>query len=79
MRKSSYSAPKNIAEGTGKKSLKERDHFFEHASCSLEELHYQCLLARDLSYIRDEDFEKVEEQIGRISFLLMRLRSTLKW
>ena len=78
MRKSSYSVPTNIAEGTGKKSLKERDHFFEHSSCSLEELHYQCYLAKDLSYITEQEFTEVEGKIRQVSYLLMRLRNSLK-
>lgn len=78
MRRSSFSVPMNIAEGTGKKSQKERDHFFEYASCSLEELHYQCLLSRDLSYVNDEEFAIAQNHIGRVGFLLMRIRSTLK-
>ena len=78
MRKSSYSVPTNIAEGTGKKSLKERDHFFAYSSCSLEELHYQCLLARDLGYITQAEFDEADEKIRKVSYLLMRLRNTLK-
>ena len=77
MRTAAYSVPTNLAEGTGKKSPKERNRFFEYASCSLEELHYQCFLSRDLGYIAADEFTKVELHIGRVGYLLMRLRSTL--
>lgn len=78
MQKSSYSVPTNIAEGSGKKSLKERDRFYEYSWCSLEELHYQFLLARDLLYITNVDFENAEKKIGRVGYFLSRLRSSLK-
>lgn len=67
----------NIAEGSGKKSHKERERFYETASCSLEELFCQCLFARDLKYISKEEFEIANDHIQRVSFLLMKLRSTL--
>ena len=77
MCKSSYSVPTNIAEGSGKKSIKEREHFYEIASCSLEELHYQSRLVRDLGYINDEEFRQADDHIQRVSYLLMRLRKSL--
>ena len=78
MCKSAYSVPMNIAEGCGKKSVAERLHFYEIASCSLEELHYQTRLVRDLSYISSEEFEKTVEHIQRVSYLLTRLRQSIE-
>lgn len=78
MRRSSSSVPTNIAEGSGKKSVKEREHFFEHASCSLEELHYQCYLSLGLEYVTQDEFKKTDELIGRVGYLLMRLRAALQ-
>ncbi len=77
MCRSSASAPTNIVEGCGKRSLRERQRFYEIASCSLEELHYQCLLARDLGYISTEVLEDTVQHINRTSFLVGRLRSSL--
>lgn len=77
MRRASYSVPMNIAEGCGKRSLKERTYFYEIAACSLEEVHYQHLLARDLKYVSQEQFESVDSHIGRVSYLLNRLRGIL--
>lgn len=68
----------NIAEGCTKRSAKERRHFYEIASCSLEELHYQCVLAKDLLYIDSDAFFKADDHIRRISFLLMKLAASLK-
>lgn len=77
MCRSSYSVPMNIAEGSGKKSHKERERFYETASCSLEELYCQCLFARDLKYISEKEFEKADDHMQRVSFLLMKLRAAL--
>ncbi len=75
--KSAYSVPMNIAEGSGKSSAKERAHFYEIASCSLEELHYQSFLAKSLSLITESDFQKTDEHIQRTSYLLTKLRQSL--
>lgn len=76
--RSAYSVPMNIAEGSGKASSKERERFYETASCSLEELHYQCLLSKDLMYIDGKIFEKADDSIKRISYLLTKLRQSLR-
>lgn len=78
MRRSSYSVPMNIAEGNMKKSVKEKGHFFEIASASLEELHYQCVLARDLKYISLGLFIELDDHIQRTSYLIMKLRGSIK-
>jgi len=67
----------NITEGSGKSSTKERGHFYEIAACSLEELHYQCLLSKDLQYIDEKTFLEAEDHIRRTSFLLTKLRQSL--
>ena len=78
MCKSAYSVPMNIAEGSGKKSLKERERFFEIAACSLEELHYQSMLVRDRKYISLQEFCDMDDHIQRVSYLLMKIRQSLK-
>ena len=77
-RRSAYSVPMNIAEGNMKKSLKEKGHYFEIASASLEELHYQCVLARDLKYSLLETFIELDDHIQRTSFLIMKLRAAIQ-
>lgn len=51
MCRSASSAPTNIVEASKKQSSKEQARFYEISLCSLEELHYQCLLAQELGYI----------------------------
>ena len=77
MRRASYSVPMNIAEGNMKKSKKEKSHFFEIAAASLEELHYQFVLSKDLKIIDQTLFMKADDQIQRTSYLLSKLRSSL--
>ena len=77
MRRSASSVPTNIAEGNGKRSKKEKAYYFERALASLEELHYQSVLARDLTYIAKQEYDKADDHIQRISYLLTKLRSSL--
>jgi four helix bundle protein len=76
MCRSSSSVPTNIAEGSGKKSKKERARYYETSLCSLEELHYQFVLSRNLGYINDAQFAEADDHIKRTSYLLNRLRSS---
>lgn len=77
MRRSSSSVPTNIAEGNMRRTSKDQIHFLDIASASLEELHYQFLLARDLEYIDTEIFHEANDRIQRTGFLLGKLRSSL--
>ena len=77
MRRSAYGVPMNIAEGNARRSSKEKLRFLEISQASLEELHYQCRLSKDLDYISSEVFLKIDKHIQRVSYLLMRLRGSL--
>jgi four helix bundle protein len=77
MRRASYSIPMNIAEGNMRRSKKEKSRFIEIAMGSLEELHYQCLLSKDLEYIDQDQFDKCDDHVQRVSYLLTKLRSSL--
>lgn len=71
------SVPANIAEGNVKPSVKEKSRFIDIANGSLDELHYHCLLAKDLSYITSQSFHDIDEKISSISYLLSRLKISL--
>jgi len=77
MQRASYSVPMNIAEGNAKHSKKDHAHFLEIANGSLDELHYQCILAHDLGYLATDSLEKINDSIQRVGFLLHKLRSSL--
>ncbi len=76
MRRSGYSVPTNIAEGNGRRSKKEKIHFIDIAVGSLEELHYQCTLSYDLSYISADQKDALHSQINGVGYLLYKLRNS---
>ena len=68
--------PSNIAEGSGRFSIKEQVHFFEIAFGSLMELYCQLLLAADLGYISEEDVKVVKARVFSVTRMLSRLRAS---
>jgi len=70
MRRCSSSVPSNIAEGFKKKTTKDSVHFYNIAGCSLEELKYQLILARDLDYIQKEKYKELNNVAEEVSKLL---------
>ncbi|MBM3231715.1 four helix bundle protein [Candidatus Peregrinibacteria bacterium] len=60
--------------GSTRASGKDRKRFYGIAKGSLEELHYQCLLAADLEYITPETFAAFDAHIQRVSYLLFKIR-----
>jgi four helix bundle protein len=69
LRRSAASVPTNIVEGFKRKSKKEYAYFISMADGSLEETKYHILLAKDLSYIKEEEYRKLNElcdEIGRM-------------
>jgi four helix bundle protein len=77
MRRSAYSISTNIAEGNGRKTAKDRSHFLSIATGSVEELHYQCILARDLGYLTKEECEELHDCIQRTGYLIYKLQRSL--
>lgn len=69
MRRASVSVMANIAEGSKKKSLKEKKRFYEISDTSLEEVKSYLYLCYDLKYITQEQGEKIIDiarQVGRM-------------
>ena len=77
MRRAAYSIPSNIAEGNAKRSKKEKSRFYEIAKASLEELHVQCRLAKDLAYWDDSKFMRLDTWVNKISYLLIKMYNSL--
>lgn len=78
MRSSAQSVPTNIVEGNARKHRGEQIQFFNIASASLEELHYQYHLSSRLGYIDNPTLTTAHNHIHRISYLLMRFTSALR-
>jgi len=78
LRRAVVSVPSNIAEGSGRSSLKEKMHFLEIAYGSLTETLCQLDIAHDLGYISDEEFCVEKERISVIGKQLSGLRTSFQ-
>ena len=68
-RRCAASIASNIAEGFKRKSKKDSLHFYNMAEASLEELKYDLILSKDLSYINTDEFSRAmnqSEEVGRL-------------
>lgn len=77
IRRSVISVPSNLAEGSGRFSLKERIHFVEISYGSLMEAYCQLSIANDLGYCSDEKHKELKIHIDEIARMLYGLRSSL--
>jgi len=74
-RRAAYSAAANIAEGAAKRGNSEFRRFLDISLGSLSELSYILLLARDLSYLKAEEWGEIEalrDHAGRLTWGLYR-------
>ncbi|MBI2640706.1 MAG: four helix bundle protein [Candidatus Sungbacteria bacterium] len=78
LRRAAVSVAANIAEGSKRRSLKDKIHFYNISDTSLEEVKYYLILSRDLSYYSMSEYEtliKDAEEVGRmLSGLIGSLR-----
>lgn len=70
------SVPSNIAEGSGRMSVKDQLRFFEIAYGSLMEAYCQVVLAKDLGYIDEDDLKTSNDMIFKVARLLSGLRKS---
>ncbi len=69
IRRCTVSIGSNIAEGYRRRTSKDRMNFYNIAEGSLEELEYQLILSRDLSYISLEEYNFLfprAEEVGKM-------------
>jgi len=72
LRRSAQSIPENIAEGAGKDSRRDFARFLQIARGSASELEYELLLARDLHYVNEADYVRMNETVVEIKRMLTR-------
>ena len=78
IRRASYSIPANIVEGQSRNTTKEYLYFLHNARGSVEEVRYFILLSKDLGYINDAIYQKIESEYETISKMLNGLIKSLK-
>lgn len=78
LRRAVISVPSNIAEGTGRWSLKEQLHHIEYAFGSLAEVLSQMDVAHDLDYITEDDLHLILDHYFAISRMLSGLKSSIE-
>lgn len=75
LRRAVISIPSNVAEGSGRASMKDQAHFIEIAFGSLMEVDSQMDIAHDLGYITQNELDAICLQISRIAAMLSVMRN----
>jgi four helix bundle protein len=73
MRRAAVSVPSNIAEGFGRRSVKEKQQFYHHSLGSLFELDTQLELACRLEYVAQPSFDRLRGHIEYCQAMLIKL------
>ena len=76
LRRAIVSVPSNLAEGSGRVSLKEQIRFIEISYGSLMESYNQLIIAADLKYIDENSFENLKPSIDNVARMLNGLRNS---
>ena len=77
VRRAATSIAANLAEGSGRQSMKEKVHFVEIAYGSMTEVFCELQTACDLGYIKEEQLDTLRPQFTDIAKMLSGLRNTL--
>jgi four helix bundle protein len=73
IRRCAASIAANIAEGCGKRGNGEFQRFLNIACGSASELEYHFLLARDLAFLGDVDYQKLNQGVVEVKRMLASL------
>ena len=77
LRRAASSIPMNIAEGCGRKSKKDFAHFIQIAIGSSSEVEYQLILAKELKYITENTWQKLNDNIIEIRKMMFAFANKL--
>jgi len=77
VRRAAISITANLAEGSGRQSIKEKIHFIEIAFGSMTEVFCELQTACDLKYIEVEELEALRPQFAEVAKMLSGLRNSL--
>lgn len=76
MRRCAISISSNIAEGTGRRSSKDKARFTEIAFGSAMELLNQAILSNDLEFLSNKNYSIIRETLSEITAMLDGLRKS---
>lgn len=78
VRRAAVSITANLAEGSGRQSIKEKVHFIEISYGSLMEVFCELQTACDLGYITENQLNELRPQFTDIAKMLSGLRNSLE-
>ncbi len=78
VRRAAVSITANLAEGSGRQSIREKIHFIEIAFGSMTEVYCELQIACDLKYIDNNRFESLRPQFTELAKMLSGLRNSLQ-
>ncbi|MEO6132086.1 MAG: four helix bundle protein [Saprospiraceae bacterium] len=76
MRRAAISVSSNLAEGTSKRSGKEKARYTETSFCSLMELLNQAIISCDLEYLHEEKLFRLRGLVDEIAVKSCRLQES---
>ncbi len=78
IQRAAVSVPTNIAEGCGKDSDAELGRYFKIAMGSSSELEYLLLLAHDLGYLIEDQYDQLQDNLVEVRKMLNSFIQKLK-
>ena len=76
LRRASISVSSNLAEGTSRKTNKDKAHFTTISFSSAMEVLNQLIISKELDYISENDYILVRQRIEKITNMLNSLRNS---
>ncbi|WKD86434.1 hypothetical protein KCTC32516_01809 [Polaribacter huanghezhanensis] len=76
LRRASVSIASNLAEGTSRKTTKDKAHFTTIAFSSAMEVLNQIIISKELNFVSEKDYILVREKLEKITNMLNGLRKT---
>ena len=77
IRRASVSIPSNLAEGAARSSNKEFSYYISIAIGSIAEIETQLFISRNLGYLNESDFEKLDTKLTDIRKMATGLKKTI--
>ncbi|WP_353778403.1 four helix bundle protein [Winogradskyella sp. 3972H.M.0a.05] len=75
MRRSSISIASNLAEGTSRKTARDKAHFSTIAFSSAMELLNQLIISKELNFVTEESYILLRKKLEKITNMLNALRN----